>query len=234
MHFPRRSLSLILAALVVLSTSVFSFGPKAYADSIDSQIVSPLRQNEPIIQQQSQLVAQKSGQLSDTSQTIQDLLTKKQTLTGQLQSEQKAIDDLNQQLADKKAAAAAEAARVVALQDMFVHITKNAAGSEGNLYSPGNCTWYVKNRRPDLPNNLGNANTWYYMAAADGFSVGSAPKKGAVGTTTAGSLGHVVYVEGVSLDGSTVTISEMNYAGLYSERTRVAPASDFQYIYELD
>lgn len=100
-----------------------------------------------------------------------------------------------------------------------------------NTYSPGYCTWYVKNRRgASLPNMLGNANTWYSRAAAMGMSVGSEPRAGAVGATTRGSLGHVVYVESVNGDGS-ITISEMNYAGLYSQRTRTASASEFVYIY---
>lgn len=100
----------------------------------------------------------------------------------------------------------------------------------GNGYDAGYCTWYVKNRRPDIPNNLGNANTWYSRAAAQGYDVGSAPRAGAVGTTTAGDLGHVVYVERVNADGS-ITISEMNYSGLYSRRTRTAGAGEFRYIY---
>lgn len=100
----------------------------------------------------------------------------------------------------------------------------------GNSYSPGYCTWYVKNRRPDLPNNLGNANTWYSRASAQGFAVGSAPRAGAVGWTGRGDLGHVVYVERVNADGS-ILISEMNYAGLYSQRSRTAAASEFLYIY---
>jgi surface antigen len=102
--------------------------------------------------------------------------------------------------------------------------------SAGNTYAPGNCTWYVKNRRPDLPGNLGNANTWQSMARADGLPTGSTPRAGAVGTTTAGDLGHVVYVERVNGDG-TILISEMNYAGLYSQRSRTANAWEFQYIY---
>lgn len=107
-------------------------------------------------------------------------------------------------------------------------VTRGATA--GNTYDAGYCTWYVKNRRPDLPNNLGNANTWYSRAAAEGYSVGSTPRAGAVGTTTAGDLGHVVYVERVNGDGSIV-ISEMNYAGLYSQRTRTASAGEFLYIY---
>lgn len=102
--------------------------------------------------------------------------------------------------------------------------------TSGNTYSPGYCTWYVKNRRPDLPNNLGNANTWQSRAAAQGLPTGSTPRAGAVGTTTGGDLGHVVYVESVNGDG-TVTISEMNYRGLYSMNTRTVSASSFLYIY---
>lgn len=101
--------------------------------------------------------------------------------------------------------------------------------SAGNTYSPGYCTWYVKNRRPDLPNNLGNANTWFARAQAQGLPTGSTPRAGAVGTTTAGDLGHVVFVE--SVNGNMVTISEMNYQGLYNMNTRTVPASSFVYIY---
>lgn len=101
----------------------------------------------------------------------------------------------------------------------------------GNTYDAGYCTWYVKNRRgASLPNNLGNANTWFARAQAQGMATGYTPRAGAVGTTTAGAYGHVVYVEAVNGDG-TITISEMNYAGLYSQRTRVANASEFSYIY---
>lgn len=105
-----------------------------------------------------------------------------------------------------------------------------AYNSAGNTYAPGNCTWYVKNRCPDLPGNLGNANTWQYMARSYGLPTGSTPRAGAVGTTGAGDLGHVVYVERVNGDG-TILISEMNFAGLYSTRSRTAGANEFQYIY---
>ncbi len=99
-------------------------------------------------------------------------------------------------------------------------------GSGGNTYSPGYCTWYVKNRRPDLPNNLGNANTWVARAAAQGIPTGSSPRAGAIGQQGM----HVVYVESVNGDG-TVTISEMNHAGWNVVDTRTVPASYFNYIY---
>lgn len=99
----------------------------------------------------------------------------------------------------------------------------------GNTYSYGYCTWFVKNMRPDLPNNLGNANSWYYRAQAQGLPVGTEPVVGAVGTTTRGALGHVVYITGV--DGDTVTLVEMNYAGWGVQSTRTAHKSEFLYIY---
>lgn len=97
--------------------------------------------------------------------------------------------------------------------------------SNGNLYTAGYCTWYVKNRRPDLPNNLGNAATWVTRAAAQGMTTSSTPKAGAVGQRG----NHVVYVERVNSDGS-VTISEMNHKGLYVQTTRTLPADYFVYI----
>lgn len=101
----------------------------------------------------------------------------------------------------------------------------------GNTYDYGYCTWYVKNRRgTSLPNGLGNANTWYFMAKDMGLTVGSSPRPSAVGTTTAGALGHVVYVESVNKDGS-INISEMNRKSWGVVSTRVASASEFSYIY---
>lgn len=99
-------------------------------------------------------------------------------------------------------------------------------GSSGNTYTYGYCTWYVKNMRPDLPNNLGNADTWVSRAAAQGIPTGSTPQVGAVGQQGM----HVVYVERVNGDG-TIFISEMNYQGWNVRSTRTVAASNFQYIY---
>jgi surface antigen len=102
-----------------------------------------------------------------------------------------------------------------------------AASSAGNTYYQGQCTWYVKNRRPDLPNRLGNGGQWVANAAAQGFATGSTPRAGAVGEQP----GHVVYVESVNGDG-TVNISEMNYnGGVGVVHNRTVAASTFTYIY---
>lgn len=100
------------------------------------------------------------------------------------------------------------------------------ASSSGNTYVRGYCTWYAKNRRPDLPNNLGNAISWVSRAAAQGLATGSSPRVGAIGQ----SGNHVVFVESVNGDG-TVTVSEMNWKGWGVVSSRTASASSFNYIY---
>ena len=110
-------------------------------------------------------------------------------------------------------------------------VAPRASYDGGNSYDYGYCTWYVKNRRgASLPNGLGNANTWYSRAAGNGMAVGSTPKPGAVGTTTRGALGHVVYVESVNADGS-INISEMNAPTWGAVTYRTASAGEFSYIY---
>ncbi|MCA9308765.1 LysM peptidoglycan-binding domain-containing protein [Candidatus Saccharibacteria bacterium] len=105
--------------------------------------------------------------------------------------------------------------------------TRQYSGSSaGNTYAPGYCTWYAKNRRPDLPNQMGNAGSWVASAAARGFATGSAPRAGAIGQQG----NHVVYIESVNGDG-TVTVSEMNWSGLFVVSSRTVPASYFRYIY---
>lgn len=98
--------------------------------------------------------------------------------------------------------------------------------STGNSYVYGYCTWYVKTRRPDLPNNLGDAYSWVSRAATQGIPTGSTPRAGAVGQ----SGNHVVYVESVNGDG-TVTVSEMNWKGWNIRSTRTTAASRFAYVY---
>ena len=79
-----------------------------------------------------------------------------------------------------------------------------------------------------MPNNWGNAISWYYNAQYAGYNTGRAPRAGAIGWEF---KNHVVYVESVNDDG-TVNISEMNYGGRPGVRhDRTVPASTFLYIY---
>ena len=101
-----------------------------------------------------------------------------------------------------------------------------AQNSSGNTYAYGWCTWYVKSRKPNIPNTWGNASQWLGNAQASGYGTGSAPVAGAIGVAG----GHVVYVESVS--GGNVSISEMAYAGgIGVVHYRTVPASSFYYIY---
>lgn len=99
--------------------------------------------------------------------------------------------------------------------------------SSDNGYAWGNCTWGVKNWRADLPDNLGNANSWYYMAIQDGLSVGHAPRVNAVAQTYGDSwLGHVALVTAVYGDGS-FEVREMNYSGRGVIDSRTTSTGEF-------
>lgn len=111
-----------------------------------------------------------------------------------------------------------------------MRVVNFSGNTPGNAYAAGNCTWYVKTRRPDIGNYWGNANAWLASAQAAGYQTGSKAKTGAIGVSFEGTFGHVVYVEEWLGDGK-ITISEMNYAGLYSQRTREASETEFTYIY---
>lgn len=214
----KRILSLILATLVALSTSVVLSPSRALAAStLDYRF-----ENTSI----SEL---------DRAIELSSVIDKKISVA---ESKIASLDDETQRLKEsiqaKLSAVSAERKAIKRLKSMFVHINRYASDSYGNSYAPGNCTWYVKQKRPDIGNHWGNANSWYYSAASQGWDVGNTPKKGAIATTTAGWAGHVAYVEGVSLDGEYVTISEMNVGGLYRMGYRTVHYTNFLYIYNLN
>lgn len=103
------------------------------------------------------------------------------------------------------------------------------AGSIGNSYAYGYCTWYVASRRA-VPSNWGNAYTWLSAARGTGYGTGTTPRPGAIAWERGN---HVAYVE--SVNGNTVTVSEMNYwggGGGWGRRSyRTTSASTFLYIY---
>jgi LysM repeat protein len=81
----------------------------------------------------------------------------------------------------------------------------------GNRFPYGYCTWYVYNRKP-VP-WLGNASEWFGQAQAYGWATGQTPRPGAIMVTFESAFGHVAYVESVAPDGSSWTVSEMNFQG---------------------
>ncbi|WP_274315423.1 CHAP domain-containing protein [Staphylococcus hyicus] len=104
-----------------------------------------------------------------------------------------------------------------------------------NLYTAGQCTYYVYNRvGGGIGNTWGNANNWASAARAAGYTVNNTPRTGAIMQTSVGPYGHVAYVESVNKNGS-VTVSEMNYghgAGVVTSRTLSASqAASQNFIY---
>lgn len=97
-------------------------------------------------------------------------------------------------------------------------------GSNGYVW--GNCTYYAKNRRPDLPNSLGDSINWTINAQRLGLPTGKTPKTGAIGQKGM----HVVYVESVNKDG-TFNLSEMNYRQINKITYRTVSSIGWNFIY---
>ena len=103
-----------------------------------------------------------------------------------------------------------------------------------DLYEYGNCTYWSALRRiqigHQIPNTWGNANTWAERAAFDGYLVDHNPTVGSVMQTSAGSLGHVAFVEAVD-DKGNWTISEMNVIGYDQLDTKTLPPFSAKFFY---
>lgn len=144
-------------------------------------------------------------------------------LNKDLQTKRKARD----QLANARPATNTTPVKTIQPKAQTIRAIGRAA-IRGNGYTPGQCTWHVKNLKADLPNNLGNANQWVGRARAQGIPTGSTPRVGAAGMRKTGN--HVVYV--LQVRGNEVLISEMNYNWIpYAKRTIWKPANLYLYIY---
>ncbi|EOA9110715.1 CHAP domain-containing protein [Staphylococcus aureus] len=113
--------------------------------------------------------------------------------------------------------------------------TTSSISHSGNLYTAGQCTWYVYDKvGGEIGSTWGNANNWAAAAQGAGFTVNHTPSKGAILQSSEGPFGHVAYVESVNSDGS-VTISEMNYSGgpfsVSSRTISVSEAGNYNYIH---
>jgi N-acetylmuramoyl-L-alanine amidase len=113
------------------------------------------------------------------------------------------------------------------------------AGSVGNRYAFGNCTWYVYEKRASIGKPVGsfwgNGGSWGYSAMSAGYRVDNIPEAGAV-LVERGSPGHVAFVESVGANGD-VYITEMNnsaYGGFNRVNSRTIPAGQagiYQYVH---
>ncbi len=135
------------------------------------------------------------------------------------------------------------AAVTPAVRSTYTSTTNFAWGGSSPVYSAngydyGWCTWHAANRRQQagnpIPSNLGNAISWYGIAASAGLPVGSQPRAGAVlWHANMGGLGHVAYVEKLNKDGS-ILVSDMNYPIWGTVTYRTVPASEmgsYRFIY---
>ncbi|HSR26024.1 MAG TPA: CHAP domain-containing protein [Candidatus Eisenbacteria bacterium] len=171
---------------------------------------------------QAQLVARKQRNLLEQSRQLrrQDQQTHDQ-VSARLSQVQSARDEAAQvaartlalrnsaQDAALKARATAVAAQASATQTQPQPQVVKYTGSAPypNHFSFGYCTWYVATRRY-VP-WFGNAGQWWPNARAYGYPEGQTPQVGAILVTWESSVGHVAYVE--SVNGSSFTVSEMNY-----------------------
>ena len=113
-------------------------------------------------------------------------------------------------------------------QSTYNYSTTDVSFSKsGNLYTSGQCTWYVYDKTGGkIGSTWGNANSWATAAQAAGFTVNNTPEEGAIMQSSEGAFGHVAFVESVNNDGS-ITVSEMNYdGGPFSISTRTISASE--------
>jgi len=90
--------------------------------------------------------------------------------------------------------------------------------SSGNGYPYGWCTYYVKEKKPEIPNTWGNAINWPTNS--------DTPRVGGIIQTRESRLGHVALV--ISYNETSVTFSEMNgTAGWGKIDTRTLPINSW-------
>jgi len=222
-HRPMLRLFVVIIGAIILQSITFPQNANAINIGMTNQSQNTntftlLEQNEQKLDELNNSFNLKQESLEDKADEVEKLKNEASVIISEKDQLENRVASLKQELAE--------------LDDMFVRISGYAGNAAGNSYALGNCTWYVKDVRPDLANFMGNANMWYSSAQAYGFKVGIKAKVGAVATTQVGWAGHVAYVEKVSRDGQLITISEMNYGALYQMNTRTVPSSDFKYIYE--
>lgn len=185
---------------------------------------------------QSELIQARLAELNKAKEETANISQTKLTLEEEVAAMKAEIEVMKARVAEKKALEAEQARLDAARSSQAQSVApqsnpssyRGSSNNAGNRYTPGQCTWYVYNMRPDIGSFWGNASQWLYNAQADGYATSSRPQVGAIAWTGAGYAGHVAYVQGVS--GDMVTISEMNYAGPYQISTRTVHYSEFQYI----
>lgn len=230
--------------LILLVFSFLAFDGKAHAEKpIEKPVV--LQQTHPLsviekpeiekVAEEKEKIAEqveeKSEKLEDTAEEIKSIETKAQTLASEIEAKRQEIEVLKQKVAEKNAGGrgGGDEGTVAVVEAPAAPVAPAPVYAGPNTYEAGQCTWHVKNLKPNLPNGLGNADQWYWNAVALGLATGTEARPGAAAPRKVGM--HVVYVMEVYADG-TMLVSEMNHNYIpYEQRTAIKNQSDFYYIY---
>ena len=214
----------VVIVLALLTSLVFAIGKQNQLRQEQMQLQRTLQSNQvelkktqTDIEELKTDVSEKQKTLEANAKTIEDKEKKQKEL-------EEKIDQLTKQVAILNSYGSGIGGGA------YRSASANVNTVAGNAYGYGYCTWYVKNKRPDIGSYWGNANQWKASAEAAGYNTGTQARPGAIGVSFEGSAGHVVYVESVS--GTTIHLSEMNgAAGWNVIGERDAPESAFIYIY---
>jgi len=112
------------------------------------------------------------------------------------------------------------------IQVLSGQISREASGANCHKFIPGQCTWYVAQKRC-IP-WTGHAKHWIQNARAMGYAIGDQPALGAVIAIRESWYGHVGYVE--DFDEKTVTFTEMNHLGPWIVTRRTLQRNDWRII----
>lgn len=212
----QRRLLLAVGAITIAILSAFLVQGIQKQNSLREEIVknqADIKKAQNNIVELQDDVSKKQKTLEANDKTIKADAEKQNEL-------EKKIEDLNKQITNLKSAYGGYGG---------AESVGSTSYTAGNSYTPGNCTWGVKNWKPEVPNFWGNANQWDDSARASGIRVDGTPTVGAVAQTDAGWAGHVAMV--IAVDGNNVTIKEMNYGSLYTINTRTVSSGEFVYIH---
>jgi surface antigen len=232
----RNKLLVGLAVLVIIVLGIFLYNALKEQNNLRQEQIN----NQRVIEANQADLKKTQGDLKKTQTDVKELQhdvkqkqetieAKNRTIKEQKQRQDELEEKINQ--LNKQVAILNQYGAGIGGAKFQVHgASANVKTVAGNAYGYGYCTWYVKNKRPDVGSYWGNANQWYASAQAAGFDTGKKAQPGAIGVSFEGSAGHVVYIESVS--GNTVHLSEMNgAAGWNVVGERDAPESNFVYIY---
>lgn len=225
--FKLKKLNLHMFALVinmgVVSSSISAIAPNSNVITGNSENLSKIIQS---VDPYTPLINEKTSDITHTNEVAYIEKPEITTTTTRESIDQAKVQEQKKQLALNKVqrnVIARESTRTQVSTEI-TQVAQVKSDRVGNSYWYGFCTWYVAEKRNDVPNNWGNAKAWLSSAQKAGWPTGNTPKVGAVLVTSESWAGHVAYVE--SVDGDNFNISEMNYKGWARTSARTLDIND--------